>query len=64
MPNGQLYCHEKWEEDEDFECQNKFVFTKEGRFVVTAILLDPVATACELRVSFIVKVNRKLFWQN
>ena len=57
-PIPQLLCHQKWNKDH-FQCQNKFIFTKEGRFVVTAILLDPVATACDLRVSFIVKVNRK-----
>merc|ERR1719402_689413 len=56
--NPQLLCAEKWTENMDpLQCQNKFIFTKEGRFVVTAILLDPFATACELRVSFIVKVK-------
>ena len=56
----ELMCTTKWSEDEDLECSNKFIFTKEGRFIVTAILLDPIATACDLRVSFMVKVNCKL----
>ena len=38
-------------------CENKFIFTQPGRFIVTAILLDSSATACELRVSFFVKVS-------
>ena len=38
-------------------CENKFIFTRPGRFIVTAILLDSSATACELRVSFFVKVS-------
>jgi hypothetical protein len=38
-------------------CYNRLIFTRPGQYVVTAVLLDPLVTACDLRYSFIVKVT-------
>ena len=60
-----------WDSDSDFAlnqdskkahctdgiCYNRLIFTRPGQYVVTAVLLDPLVTACDLRYSFIVKVT-------
>ena len=48
--NSNCQCEERM-------CENRIIFTKPGKYIATAILLDPIVTSCNLRFSFFVKVK-------
>ena len=51
--NSNCQCEER-------KCENRIIFTKPGKYIATAILLDPIVTSCNLRFSFFVKVKMLL----